>query len=99
MSPLKFATGGHDHRVHLWDIAHDLSVASAAELAIKHTSVVYSLLPIMDTSHKLVSVGADRDVPIYDMSAERVARILKMSPVPYQAHKTDSPFCTLFEVS
>lgn len=98
MSPLKFASGGYDHRVHLWDIAQDLSGASAVELAIKHASTVHSLLPIVDTSHKLVSVGADRDVHIYDLSAERVAQTLKMSCIPFHAHKTDSRFCTLLEV-
>lgn len=98
MSPLKFASGGYDHRVHLWDIAQDLSGASAVELAIKHSSRVHSLLPIVDTSHKLVSVGADCDVPIYDISAERVVQTLKMSCIPYHAHKTDTLFCTLLEV-
>ncbi|KAN0097724.1 WD repeat-containing protein 48 [Tylopilus felleus] len=99
LSPLKFASGGYDHRVHLWDLAHDLSGASAVELAIKHTSLIHSLLPIVDTSHKLVSVGADRDIPIYDLSAERVAHTLKVSCTPYHAHKTDSRSCTLFEVA
>jgi len=99
MSPLQFASGGYDHRVHLWDIAQDLSGASAVELAIKHASLVHSLLPIVDTGHKLVSVGADRDVPIYDMSAERVVQTLKTSCTPYHAHKTDSRFCILLEVS
>ncbi|KAF8559008.1 hypothetical protein OG21DRAFT_1403807 [Imleria badia] len=99
MSPLKFASGGYDHRVHLWDIAQDLSGASAVELAIKHTSLVHSLLPIVDTSHKLVSVGADCDVPIYDMSSERVVQTLKTSCIPYHAHKTDLRSCTLLEVS
>lgn len=99
MSPLKFASGGYDHRVHLWDIAQDLSGASAVELAIKHVSVVHSLLPILDTSHKLVSVGADRYVPIYDMSAERVVQILKMSCIPFHAYKTIFPSCILLEVS
>ncbi|KAH0839660.1 hypothetical protein J3R83DRAFT_580 [Lanmaoa asiatica] len=99
MSPLKFASGGYDHRVHLWDIAQDLSGASAVELAIKHSSIVHSLLPIMDTSHKLISVGADRDVHIYDMSAERVTRTLKMSCIPHHAHKTDTLSCTLLEFS
>lgn len=84
--------------MHLWDLAHDLSGASAVELAIKHTSLIHSLLPIVDTSHKLVSVGADRDIPIYDLSAERVAHTLKVSCTPYHAHKTDSRSCTLFEV-
>lgn len=99
MSPLKFASGGYDHRVHLWDIAQDFSGASAVELGIKHVSLIHSLLPIVDTSHKLVSVGADRDVPVYDLSAERVVRTLKTSCAPYHAHRTDSPFCTLLEVS
>ncbi|KAF8138185.1 hypothetical protein EV363DRAFT_1313358 [Boletus edulis] len=99
MSPLKFASGGYDHRVHLWDIAQDLSGASGVELAIKHTSLIHSLLPVMDTSHKLVSVGADCDVPIYDMSAERVEQILKTSCTPYHAHNIDSRSCTLLEVS
>lgn len=99
MSPLKFASGGYDHRVHLWDIAQDLSGASAVELAIKHASVVHSLLPIVDTSHKLVSVGADRDVAIYDMSAERVVQTFEMSCIPFHAHKTHLPSCTLLEVS
>ncbi|KAG6378453.1 hypothetical protein JVT61DRAFT_12708 [Boletus reticuloceps] len=99
MSPLKFASGGYDHRVHLWDIAQDLSGASGVELAIKHTSLIHSLLPVMDTSHKLVSVGADCDVPIYDMSAERVEQTLKTSCTPYHAHKIDSRSCTLLEVT
>lgn len=98
MSPLKFVSGGYDHRVHLWDIAQDLFSASAVELAIKHTSVVHSLLPIVDTSHKLVSVGADCSAHIYDMSAERIVQTLKMSCIPFHAHETDSPSYTLFEV-
>lgn len=99
MSPLKFASGGYDHRVHLWNIAEDLSGASPVELAIKHNSLVHSLLPIVDTSHKLVSVGADRDVHVFDMSAEHVMQTLKISCIPYHAHKTDTLSCTLLEVS
>lgn len=99
MSPLKFASGGYDHRVHIWDIAQELSGASAVELAIKHTSLIHSLLPIVDTSHKLVSVGADCNISIYDMSAERVAQTLKTSCIPYHAHKAPFQSCTLLEVS
>jgi len=99
MSPLKFASGGYDHRVHIWDIAQDLSGASGVELAIRHNSTIYSLLPIMDTSHKLVSAGADCRVSIFDMSAERVVQATKLSCSPYHVHKTDSAFCILLEVS
>ncbi|KIK81868.1 hypothetical protein PAXRUDRAFT_832556 [Paxillus rubicundulus Ve08.2h10] len=97
--PLKFASGGHDHRVHLWDVTQNVSGASATELAIKHTAMINSLLPITDTSHKLVSIGADCNIHLWDMSAERVARSFKTSSIPYHAHKIDSPFCTLLEVA
>ncbi|KAF9246943.1 hypothetical protein BU15DRAFT_38870 [Melanogaster broomeanus] len=99
MQPLKFASGGHDHQVHIWDVAEDLSGASATKLAIKHTAMINSLLPIVDTSHKLVSVGADCNIHLWDMSAERVAHSFKTSSIPYHAHKTDSRFCTLLEVA
>ncbi|KAF8845686.1 hypothetical protein BDN67DRAFT_986812 [Paxillus ammoniavirescens] len=97
--PLKFASGGHDHRVHLWDVTQNLSGASTTELAIKHTAMINSLLPITDTSHKLASIGADCNIHLWDMSAERVAYSFKTSSIPYHAHKTDSPFCTLLEVA
>ncbi|KAF9221857.1 hypothetical protein BS17DRAFT_784080 [Gyrodon lividus] len=97
--PFKFASGGHDHRVHLWDVTQDLSGASAIGLPIKHTSMITSLLPVVDTSHKLISVGADCNIHLWDMSAERVAHSFKTSSIPYHVHKTDSRFCTLLEVA
>ncbi|KAH7887909.1 WD40-repeat-containing domain protein [Phlebopus sp. FC_14] len=99
MQPLQFASGGYDHKVHLWHIEDDCSGASPVELAIRHTSVVHSLLPLLDTSHKLVSAGADCNVRLWDMSSERVTHSFKTSSIPYNVHRTDSPFCTLLEVA
>jgi hypothetical protein len=60
MQPLMFASGGYDHCVHLWKIEADFSAAAPQVLAgIKHNSQVQSLLAIRDTSHKLVTAGAD----------------------------------------
>ncbi|KIJ70272.1 hypothetical protein HYDPIDRAFT_23396 [Hydnomerulius pinastri MD-312] len=97
--PLQFATGGHDHKVHIWDVDENLAGASSVELAIKHTSAIHSLLPIRDTSSKLVSVGADCNIYLWDMSSEHVVRSFKTSSIPYNAHRTDSPYCTLLEVA
>ncbi|KAH7920264.1 hypothetical protein BV22DRAFT_1021517 [Leucogyrophana mollusca] len=99
MQPLMFASGGYDHAVHIWAFKEDLSNASPVLLSIKHTSAVHSLLPIRDTSHKLISAGADCNVRLWDLSAERVLNTLKPSNTPYHAHATESPFCTLLEVS
>ncbi|KAG1753850.1 WD40-repeat-containing domain protein [Suillus paluster] len=98
MQPLMFASGGHDHAVHLWNLSEDLKNVSSTLLAIKHTSVIQSLLPIRDTSHKLISAGADCNVHLWDLSSERVVHTFKTSNSPYHAHKTESPFCTLLEV-
>lgn len=59
MQPLTFVSGGYDHAVHLWTVKDDLSSASPQALNIKHNSQVQSLLAIRDTSHKLISAGAD----------------------------------------
>ncbi|KAL4076014.1 hypothetical protein J3A83DRAFT_4224445 [Scleroderma citrinum] len=99
MQPLKFASGGYDHRIHIWTMEDDLSDALPVELAIKHTSVIHSLLAIRDTSHKLISAGADRNIHLWDLSSERVAHSIKISNSPYHAHRTESPFCTLLEVA
>ncbi|KAG2146637.1 WD40-repeat-containing domain protein [Suillus clintonianus] len=98
MQPLMFASGGHDHTVHIWNFSQDLMGVSSTLLAIKHTSVIQSLLPIRDTSHKLISAGADCNVHLWDLSSERVVHTFKTSNSPYHAHKTESPFCTLLEV-
>ncbi|KAG0705476.1 WD40-repeat-containing domain protein [Suillus ampliporus] len=98
MQPLMFASGGHDHAVHIWNFSEDLMGVSSTLLAIKHTSVIQSLLPIRDTSHKLISAGADCNVHLWDLSSERVVHTFKTSNSPYHAHKTESPFCTLLEV-
>ncbi|KAJ6539168.1 WD40-repeat-containing domain protein [Mycena capillaripes] len=94
-----FASGGYDHCVHLWTVKDDLSSASPETLSIKHNSQVQSLLAIRDTSHKLVSAGADCSVHIWDLSSERVAHTLKTSNSVYHAHLTTSPFCTLLEIA
>jgi WD40 repeat protein len=93
-----FASGGHDHAVHIWNFSPDFMGVSSTLLAIKHTSVIQSLLPIRDTSHKLISAGADCNVHLWDLSSERVVHTFKTSNSPYYAHKTESPFCTLLEV-
>lgn len=98
MQPLMFASGGHDHAVHIWNFSADFMGVSSTLLAIKHTSVIQSLLPIRDTSHKLISAGADCNVHLWDLSSERVVHTFKTSNSPYHAHKTESPFCTLLEV-
>ncbi|KAJ7499096.1 WD40-repeat-containing domain protein [Mycena latifolia] len=99
MQPLTFATGGYDHVVHLWTVQDDLASASPKPLNIKHNSQVQSLLGIRDTSHKLVSAGADCSVHIWDLSSERVVHTIKTSNSVYHAHTTASPFCTLLEVA
>lgn len=99
MQPLLFATGGHDRVVHLWDVDPDFSTATARPLAIKHTALVQSLLPIRDSSHKLISASADCNVHIWDLASERVVNTIKTSNSVYHAHPTSSPFCTLLEVS
>ncbi|KAJ7047548.1 WD40-repeat-containing domain protein [Mycena alexandri] len=97
--PLMFASGGYDHCVHLWSVKADLSSASPTALSIKHNSQIQSLLAIHDSSHKLVSAGADCSVNIWDLSSERVVHSLKTSNSVYHAHPTTSPFCTLLEVA
>ncbi|KAF8076199.1 WD40-repeat-containing domain protein [Lyophyllum atratum] len=85
--------------VHLWEVKSDLSSASPRPLAIKHTSQVQSLLAICDTSHKLISAGADCNVHFWDLSSERVVNTLRPSNATYHLHITASPFCTLLEVA
>ncbi|KAI0728713.1 WD40-repeat-containing domain protein [Fomitopsis betulina] len=94
-----FASGGYDHVVHLWDASQDVSRLIPTPLAIRHTSTVQTLLAIHDTSHKLVSGGADCNVHIYDISSERTVNTLKLSNSVYHAHEAVSPFCTLLEVA
>jgi WD40 repeat protein len=98
LQPLHFATGGYDHVVHLWEVEADFSTASPRPLAIKHSSQIQSLLAIRDTSHKLISAAADCNVHFWDLSSERVVNTVKTSNMPYHAHSTTSPFCTLLEV-
>ncbi|KAJ6516042.1 WD40-repeat-containing domain protein [Mycena sanguinolenta] len=99
MQPLMFASGGYDHCVHLWTIKEDLSSASPQAVAFKHNSQIQSLLAIRDTSHKLISAGADCSVHLWDLSSERVVNTLKPSNSVYHVHSTASPFCTLLEVA
>ncbi|KAG7445870.1 WD40 repeat-like protein [Guyanagaster necrorhizus] len=94
-----FATGGYDHIIHLWEVKANFSAASPKALAMKHNSVVQSLLPICDTSHKLMSGGADCTINLYDLASERVVNTLKTSNIIYNSHTTISPFCTITEVS
>lgn len=99
MQPLKFSSGGYDHIIHLWDAREEDSVsATSSQLSIKHSSIVQSLLPIRDTSHKLVSACAGGQVNLFDLSSERVVNSFKVSGSVYNCHTSMSPFCTLLEV-
>ncbi|OBZ76194.1 hypothetical protein A0H81_03587 [Grifola frondosa] len=99
MQPRMFATGGYDHMVHLWTVTDDISGTSSAPLAIKHASLVQSLLAVRDTSHKLVSAGADCSVNIWDISSECVVNTLKVSNSVYHVHQAISPSCVLLELA
>ncbi|OCH88316.1 hypothetical protein OBBRIDRAFT_813720 [Obba rivulosa] len=99
MNPRTFATGGYDHVVHLWKLTEDSQGAIASPLAIRHASLVQSLLPICDTSCKLVSAGADCSVHLWDLSSERVVNTMKTSNSVYHVHKTLTSFSTLLEVA
>ncbi|KAI0320255.1 hypothetical protein OF83DRAFT_1053467 [Amylostereum chailletii] len=101
--PCMFASGGHDHSVHLWKIVEDWNAendlrGSARRLAIKHVSVVQSLLPLLDTSHKLVSASADCSVQLYDLASERAVNTVRTSNSPFHVHNAPMPFCVLLEV-
>lgn len=85
--------------VHLWNVMDDISRSSHTLLKIKHASLVQSLLTIRDTSHKLISAGADCTVHFWDLSSERVVNTLKTSNSVYHVHRALSPFCTLMEAS
>jgi WD40 repeat protein len=67
-----FASGGYDHAIHAWKMKEDM-LPTAETLAFNHTSVVQALLPVRDTSHKLISGGADCMMQVFDLSSERVS--------------------------
>ncbi|KAF9649641.1 WD40 repeat-like protein [Thelephora ganbajun] len=91
MQPLSFATGGADHAIHIWNVDHNLQIVySESPLAVKHTSKIYSLLPIWDSSQKLVSSGADYNVNVYDLPSERVINIIKLSNPGFHIHHSGS---------
>lgn len=94
-----FASGGYDHVVHLWTLKNDITTSTAVKLAVKHNSIVQTLLPMRDSSHKLLSGGADSSVHVWDLSSERVVNNFKTSNSVYNAHATSSPYCTLIEAS
>ena len=96
--PGMFATGGYDHGVHLWSLPSNGPPTPSGPLAIKHTSVVQSLLAIRDTSRKLVTASADCSVNLFDLPSERVVNCLKLSNSVYQVTSGPSEFCTLLEV-
>ncbi|KDQ64757.1 hypothetical protein JAAARDRAFT_28398 [Jaapia argillacea MUCL 33604] len=96
---MTFATGGYDRVVHLWELKDDFSSAIPQTLAIKHSSLIQCLLAIRDTSHKLISSSADRDVNYWDLASERVVNTIQVSNSVYHVHETSSPFCTLLEVA
>ncbi|KAI0723393.1 hypothetical protein C8Q76DRAFT_615045 [Earliella scabrosa] len=94
--PGTFATGGYDHLVHLWSLS-DTYQPAATPLTIRHTSVVQSLLAVRDTSDKLLSGSADCSVSVFDLAAERVINLLKLSNSVYHVHPVMSAFCALLE--
>ena len=100
MQSAAFATGGYDHLVNLWSLSNEggSPPVPSAPLAIKHKSAIHSLLPVRDTSHKLLTGGADCTLAIYDLSSERTINTLKLSNSIYHVHSAVSPFCTLLEV-
>jgi hypothetical protein len=99
MQPLSFATGGVDHAIHIWNVDRNLqATCSASPLAIKHTSKILSLLPIRDSSHKLVSSGADCKVNVYDLSSERVVNMIMLSNPGFHIHRLENPSTILFQV-
>lgn len=99
MQPLSFATGGADHTIHIWNIDPNLQTThSERPLAIRHTSLIHSLLPIQDTSPKLVSSGADCSVNIYDLPSERVVNTIKLSNPGFHVHRPGIPSTLLIQV-
>ncbi|KAM5535633.1 hypothetical protein V8D89_010620 [Ganoderma adspersum] len=99
--PVAFATGGYDHLVNLWSLPNDGDESPpvpSTPLAIKHSSAIHSLLPVRDTSHKLLTGGADCTLAIYDLSSERTVNTLKLSNPIYHVHAVASPFCALLEL-
>ena len=100
MQPGIFATGGYDHLVNLWTLPNEGNAppTPSAPLAIKHSSAIHSILPVRDTSHKLLTGSADCSLAIYDLSSERTINTLKLSNPIYHVHAVESPFCALLEV-
>ena len=99
MEPLSFATGGVDHAIHIWKVDHELQITcSALPLGIKHTSLIHSLLPIQDSSKKLVSSGADCNVNVYGLSSERVAHMIQLSNPGFHLHRAENPSVILIQV-
>ncbi|KAI0650009.1 WD40-repeat-containing domain protein [Trametes meyenii] len=99
LQPGLFATGGYDHLVHVWSLSLNRPPKTPGPLAIKHSSLVQSMLAIRDTSHKLLTTSADCTVNVFDLSCERVVNTLKLSNSVYHAHPVFSEFCSLFEVA
>ncbi|KAL4265567.1 WD40 repeat-like protein [Pleurotus pulmonarius] len=93
-----FVSGGHDRIIHLWNVDNDLKSAQLHTLAIKHTSLITSLLPVDNTGPKLISASADCSVQYYDFSSEKTISTIKVSNPIYHVHATDSPFCSLLEI-
>ena len=98
MQPGRFATGGYDHRVHLWSIPSDVSKTTSEQIFVKHTALVHTLLPLRDTSHKLLTAGADCRVNVWDLSSQRVVNDTRVSNPVYHLHRTDNQHCVLLEV-
>lgn len=99
LQPGMFATGGYDHRVHLWEVPENVSKATARELAIRHTSCVHTLLPVRDVSRKLMTAGADCRVNVYELASERVVNAFKVSNPVYHLHDAGLPYSVLLEVA
>lgn len=99
MQPFSFATGGADRAIHIWNVDHNLQVACPElPLAIRHTSLIHSLLPIRDSSYKLVSSGADCNINVYDLSSERVVNLIKLSNPGFHVHHSGNPSTLLVQV-
>jgi WD40 repeat protein len=99
LDPSMFATGGTKNDVRLWTVNEDLSSVLQTRIAVDHSSHLLALLPLRDTSRKLLTAGADGRINVWDLSSERIVQIINVSHHVYNLYNTPMPYCVLAEVS